>query len=291
MSLLEDSIAYTFNFWKENISKIFLYQLLFLLFHGLSAFVVIIGSIFLFLIQSPLGFIPFGILAGIGIILLLVFNYAQLAGYSLMVKRVREKKKVEIVEIFKECFKKSHEILAVGILQSLPMIILGFFIALVLFVWISSLKLWTLSSVSIPTTGAILPLFRPTGMAIFSAGIISFLPYLVLFTIFLGIILGYISLRIWLSLPVFMIERKGCIESIKESWKITQGKVWSSFFTTLIIGLIVGVIESIIEFPFNIAGVSFIGQIITYLTFTPLPLILPTAYYYSIKMEERKKQE
>jgi membrane-anchored glycerophosphoryl diester phosphodiesterase (GDPDase) len=291
MSLFENSITYTFNFWKENISKIFLYQLLFLLVYGLSVFVIIIGLIFFFFVAFPLSLIPFAILAGIGFILLLVFNYVQLAGYSLMVKRVREKKKIEVVEIFKECFKKSHKILAVGILQSLPMIVLSVLIIIVLLTLVFNVLIPTFSSVSVPTAGAILPFFRPTGMTIFPSGITSFLPHLILLTIVVGIVAWYLSLRIWLSLPVFMIERKGCIESVKESWRITQGKVWSSFFTTVALGLIVWVIGSIIEFPFNIAGVPFIGQIITFLVFTPLSLILPTAYYYSIKMEGRKKQE
>ncbi|MGC8812262.1 MAG: glycerophosphoryl diester phosphodiesterase membrane domain-containing protein [Candidatus Aenigmatarchaeota archaeon] len=293
MGLFGASIGYTFEFWKENFSKIFLYQLLFLGLYILSLFVVIAGVAFLFFVSYPLSLIPLAILGGAGLILLLIFNYVQLAGYSLLVKRARERKKIEVVEIFKECFKKSHKILAVGLLQSLPMIILGVFTAIVVFVWLFPLIDRTLpvSSFGAPTTGvAILPVLRPTSMAIFPK-IPSVLPYLILFGIFLFIVAWYFSLRVWLSLPVFMLEGKGCVESVKESWRITKGKIWSSFFTIIIMGLIVGTIEAIVELPFNAFGIPFIGQIITYLVFAPLSLILPTAYYYAIKMEGRKKQE
>ncbi len=312
MSLFADSLAYTFNFWKDNISKIFLYQLFFLLFYGLSTFVIIIGLVFLFFVPFPLSLIPLAIIAGIGTILLLVFNCIQFAGYSLMIKRVREKKKIEIIKIFKECLGKAHKILAVNILQSLPMIILGITIALLAFSFLYYYFVY--SPIPVPSTGLVtLPFFRLTSMMSlqevppspnyplpnyisFNPNLISFLLYSILFIIVLGIIAWYLSTRLWLSLPVFMLEEKGCIESLKGSWKLTERKFWSITVTIFILSLILGIIDSVIGLPFNVLqiflpGISVIPQIISYLIFTPLSLILPTAYYYSIKLEKKQKEE
>lgn len=289
MGLFEASISYTFDFWKENFSKILLYQLLFLVVNFIAGLLVGLGIMFfVFTSYYPLVLVLAVIFGGIGFILLLVFSFMQLAGYSLMIKRVKEKKKIEITEIFKECFKKSHKILVVGILQSLPMIIFGIVVVIAVLSLLFSL-IQVLPSFT-PTGAAILPFIGPRSMVTLPE-ITSILPSLIILIIVFGIVFGYLNLRIWLSLPIFMIEKKACVESVKESWRITKGKCWSIFFTLIVMDLIVWVIEGIIELPFNLLGVPFIGQIITYLIFTPLSLILPTAYYYSIKMEGRKKQE
>ncbi|MEM5843944.1 MAG: glycerophosphoryl diester phosphodiesterase membrane domain-containing protein [Candidatus Aenigmatarchaeota archaeon] len=300
MSLFADSLSYTFEFWKENFSKIFLYQLLFLTLNGLAGFIIVVGALFLFFISFPLGLIPFILIAGSGFVLLLVLNYVQFAGYSLMVKRAKEKKKIGIIEIFKECFRISHKILVVGIIQSLPLITIAALITLIVFILLVPLfqksAIPNISPVGVSVTGlSILPFIKPTSMEIFPGYVFSLLPYLILLVIVLGIILGYVNFRIWLSIPVFMLEKRGCIESVKESWRITKGKFWSIFFVNVVMGLIVGMIQSMVELPFNLLGIlfvfaPFIGQVITYLVFTPLSLILPTAYYYSIKAEERKKE-
>ncbi|MCS7105929.1 MAG: glycerophosphoryl diester phosphodiesterase membrane domain-containing protein, partial [Candidatus Aenigmarchaeota archaeon] len=97
------------------------------------------------------------------------------------------------------------------------------------------------------------------------------------------------SLRLWLSLPIFMIEKKACMESVRESWRITKGKLWSILFVNIVLGLVVGVIQNMVLLPFALLSIPYVGEVITYIIFIPLSLILPTAYYYSIKAEERKK--
>ncbi|MEM5883041.1 MAG: glycerophosphoryl diester phosphodiesterase membrane domain-containing protein [Candidatus Aenigmatarchaeota archaeon] len=300
MSLFADSLSYTFEFWKENFSKIFFYQLLFLALNGLAGFIIVVGLLFLFFISSPLGLIPFILIAGSGFVLLLVLTYVQFAGYSLMVKRVKEKKKIGIIEIFKECFRISHKILAVGIIQSLPIIIITALILSIVFIllvpYFQRLNIPDFSHVGVSVTGlSILPFIKPTSMEISPDYTFSILLYLIILVIVLGIVLGYVNFRIWLSIPVLMLEKRGCIESVKESWRITKGKFWSIFFVNLVMGFVVGMIRSMVELPFNLLEILFvfapyIGQVITYLIFTPLSLILPAAYYYSIKAEERKRE-
>lgn len=303
MSLFADSLSYTFEFWKDNLSKILLYQLLFFGLDILAGFIIGIGAFFLFFVPLPFSLIPFVLIAGPGFVLLLVFGYVQFAGYSLMIKRKKEKKEIEIVEIFKECFKISHKILVVGIIQSLPMIIFLSLILLIAFIAVIPFleKLPSIpdfSSVSVSMTGlSILPFIKPTSMEVLPDSLSVVLPYLILLVIIVSILLIYVELRIWLSIPVFMLEKKGCIESVKGSWKITKGKVWSIFFVITVLGLLVGIFQSMVKLPFIVLSllyaeeaITYIGDAITYLIFTPLSLILPTAYYYSIKAEEKKKE-
>jgi membrane-anchored glycerophosphoryl diester phosphodiesterase (GDPDase) len=83
----------------------------------------------------------------------------------------------------------------------------------------------------------------------------SLIIFIVILVIVLCIlfILFYVSLRLFLTFPILVIENKDPIESIKSSWKITEDNSISILAFLLLLGLIIGVIS----FPFSILKVVF----------------------------------
>ena len=312
MSLFAETFSDAFNFWSKYFLKLFLYQLFFLLFFGLSFGIILLG---IFTVRVPTDItssFSFLILLIIGIIISIIFGFAQGGGYSLIVKRAFKNEKISILEIFEESLKKVHKIIAVTIIQVLPMlipvlIILG---AIFYFIFFQFLPLF---STFAKTTGSfILPLAGITGMATIPydnnqitpnpqlitqlSSVVMTILLLILVGIIVGFICFYFTARLWLSLPILMIENLGCIESLKKSWQMTKGKFWSIFVTILLISLVVGLMTGTINFVVNIifslGGGEFatigssIGSLINYLIFTPISAILAPLYYYNVKLEK-----
>lgn len=82
-----------------------------------------------------------------------------------------------------------------------------------------------------------------------------------------------------------MIENVGIIESIKRSWKMTKGRFWVLFGTTMVMSLIIGIISYILEL------IPIVGYVTYYLFFTPIAAIMSTVIYYTMKskISRRKK--
>jgi len=222
----------------------------------------------------------------IGIIIIVIFSIVQGGGYPLIVKQIAEEDKIEIFKIFKKSLKKVHKIIALTIMQSLPIVIITILVAGVAYMYVISSFMPLISGLT--TTGSVvLPALKITGMATMSEMMITsttFLPFiLVIIAVFL--IAFYFTTRLWLSLPVLMIEDLGVIGSLKKSWGMTKRKFWSISGTMLVMVIIVGIINFIVSLAFNILNLSVISYIIDYLIFTPILAILSTIYYYHVKTE------
>ncbi|MBU2100491.1 hypothetical protein KKG83_04095 [Candidatus Micrarchaeota archaeon] len=88
-----------------------------------------------------------------------------------------------------------------------------------------------------------------------------FLLLAVLATIIYSFIVFYNSIRLSMSVFVFLEKEQGIFESIRESWNLTQGKVIDVFIATLIIGIIVMVIAWIS---------GYLGEMLSYIFFPEL---------------------
>lgn len=99
----------------------------------------------------------------------------------------------------------------------------------------------------------------------------------------------FISFRLFLIFPVLMLEEKRPIESIKKSWNITKGHVWSILGGILLLTLVVLVISLPIIFFglfFNFLGFPYISIITSFITSTiSLAFYGPfaTILYFNIK--------
>jgi len=139
------------------------------------------------------------------------------------------------------------------------------------------------------------------------AGLILFLPILLVIPIFFGffnnisLLVGismliliiiiipwvYISLRLALVLQTCVMEYLSPVENIKKCWGVTKGNVLNIFVVSLVIGLI----SSIFVIPFQIIGyagfpiIQIIGLIIIYLFTWPFSMVAMSALYYEIRFD------
>ncbi len=70
-----------------------------------------------------------------------------------------------------------------------------------------------------------------------------------------GIVLGFwLLMRFAVSIPVFLLEKRGVFDSLSRSGDLTKGHRWRIFVATLVMTLIVFVISVLFALPFTIAG-------------------------------------
>jgi hypothetical protein len=302
MGLLAETFEDVFNFWKQYFTKLFLYQLFFLIFYAIGGLLIFVGFIPLYFFGYSLSALGlFSILLAIGLITIIVFSSIQGGGYSLIVKQAAQRKKIKIMEIFKRSLKKIDKIIVVAIVQSLPILVIAGSIILVAYLMLSGNVIEPIWN-TLPTTGKMfLPSLPITGMlaapgkgatvASDVSGMISFLETVLLIapTFVVIFLMGfYLSVRLWLSFPILMVEERGCVESLRRSWEMVRGKFWSIAATILLVGIIIGSMSLVIKLPFTIFGLSFIGNFVDYLIFTPISAIVPTIYYYHAKTERKR---
>lgn len=100
--------------------------------------------------------------------------------------------------------------------------------------------------------------------------------------VFAGIILFiipgiYLAVRMYLYPNVIVVDKKGPIESLKRSWKVTKNKWWLTFGIGLVIGLATLVVVMPIFMGLIMSGISEIGIIIA-LTLIFLILIVTSVW-------------
>ena len=266
MSLVFDSVRDSFSFFRRNLSLI-LYQLIFLLTY--AAIVIVFLFAFLGYRFSSLSSLTsvgfFSSTLSISIILG-IFAIVQSAGYPILVKQSKAGK-VDIIDAFKTSFKSVHRVIITSIIQVLPSLL-----------------------IFIPYFLLLLFLSRPSNPP---SGNFIFLVALTLFLLTMSPVAIYFSVRLWFSIPVLMIERRGIIESAKRGWRLTKGKFWSIFATILLFSLVIFGIEGIFLVPvvfgpttLSISLIAFF--IVAYFSLFPVANSLPSVYYYNLNQPRQR---
>lgn len=213
MGLALDSFEDIFSFLRK-------YPKVILLAFTLSIFSTLFSSMLTSSVRTliiSIDFVLISTLVGLGIILFFV-SLIVTSVYQITVYQGVKKGEVEIVKAIQKSLGIFFKIFLTSLLTFL---ILGVPISLAL---ISALMLLEISPIL----------------------------FLVFIVIVLCIIV-YLSLRLFLTFPVLIIENKSPLESIKLSWKITKDNSISILALLLLLSLIIGVIS----FPFNILKAVF----------------------------------
>jgi len=296
MSLMKASIKDAFICWKKHLIKLVLYQLIFLGFYAviiaitfgsilfgytfpLTGLIPSLSSIFLSLISPLISilsivtwfiFIPFTTVI-FTIVLIAIVALIQSGGYPLLVREVAKKNSIDLINVLKQSSRKVHKIFALALIQVLPILIPMILIAVTAYFYFTSIF-----SIMAGIAGA-QPLY-----------LINFLiiPIAVIITIPLSV---YVTTRLCLSLPILLVEDKGCIESLKISWNITKGKILSLTGTFLILGILSSLITWGLGLIDEVVPPGFIGTVLSYLFVSPLSGIISTIYYYNLKLSKKSK--
>ena len=288
MGFYKESIGNTFQFWKKYLGGLLLYQLFFIPLYLIGYVCIIITG----LVFSSSGHIMIPLMIVGGLIILLV-GMIQGGGYPLLVRQVEKDKKISIIKAFKESFTKLHKIIAVSFIAAIPTLILAASLSGLAYLYISNIfhgpeifdttfynsnRTDILDYQTMGISGAIAATTNSTFSIILLIISIISLPFAI-----------YIPVKLFFSLPILMIEKKGVMESLKMSWNVTKGVFWVILAISLTIAVITGFIQGII------GVIPFIGNIlesvINYLFIAPLTGILTTICYYTMKYRKSKEEK
>ena len=76
-----------------------------------------------------------------------------------------------------------------------------------------------------------------------------------IFAIVLALVaMAYVGVRLALSTPSLVLEELGVLGSLRRSWGLTRGRFWRTFGVLLVSSVIVGVVQQVIAFGFQILG-------------------------------------
>lgn len=264
MGLARETIKDAFEFMKLY-PKTFAFQLIIsaLIFLGIF---IILGSFFVSEVIFSI-LVNIYSLIGIGTIGLLVIIIAfliEFSIYSLVVKNIVEEENFKIIEVLKNT------------LLNIPKI----------FLLIATLFIILL----IPLLPGILVLFLTIGdlFGILTLGTLTSFPLIEVwgFILFLvGLIVTiYLSFRVWLAIPVFIIEKRGIKESIMTSFNLTKKKILEIFGVSIILVVIifiVGVLGTLFALfgPIPNLIYNFVSGIFT----GTLAGLIPPIFYFHLK--------
>jgi len=73
--------------------------------------------------------------------------------------------------------------------------------------------------------------------------------------LFAGLAFGlWLLMRFSVSIPVYLLERRGALDSLARSGVLTKGHRWRIFVATVVVTLIVYVVHLLFQLPFSISG-------------------------------------
>ena len=218
MGLYKETIKSIFGFWKENLGKLLLYQLLFfpLLLAGYLCIYTFTSS---FLYSFSLFLVG---LALVGFLIIVAFSLIQGGGYSLLVKQTEKERKINIIKAFKESSKKIHKIFATSFVVGLPVLILIVLLGALAYNYIINIYTNTLSDIESAynfNNTEFFPDYQAMSISGAASAVTSntwLISLLVAIIVLLPIAL-YFPIRLLFSIPILMIEEKGIKESLKTS--------------------------------------------------------------------------
>ena len=76
----------------------------------------------------------------------------------------------------------------------------------------------------------------------------------VLVTIAAGIGILVVGVRLTMGAPALVLEDIGVAASLRRSWALTQGRFWRTFGVLLVAGILVGIVQQVVSFGFQMVG-------------------------------------
>jgi hypothetical protein len=294
MSLAVETIKDMFNFVLKYPSA-FLFKFLINLIILFGAFIIaggVVSSVQSFSqsdVQAP--FFPFqfmftmanapSLIGGIiflliGFFVILVASLIQTAGFPILVYQVAKKREVNLTQIFSLSLKNLSRTLVTSILLGL-IILIPILPTLIPFIY--SVKYF-------PTATPISP------EELTSSPFLSFL-VLAVILLFAGITIALIlGAKLWLTFPILILQRKSPSDSLRASWRATNGYFWSIIAVMILFSLVVMLPIAILNILFGMADpvISFVWRIISDVISGTLGGILATIYYFNKKFSGSKRR-
>lgn len=66
----------------------------------------------------------------------------------------------------------------------------------------------------------------------------------------------YVGIRLALATPALVLEELGVVQSLRRSWGLTAGRFWRTLGVLFVASFIVGVVQQVLAFGFQIVGVA-----------------------------------
>jgi hypothetical protein len=213
----------------------------------------------------------------IGAVIIFLAATIQAGGFPLIVKSA-VKGNVEILAAIKGALSRIGGIVLYTVIFLL--IMAPFIVGIILLVVGSAM---TLSTVFMGTVSS-------TAMAMIGIGGILMLVGFIIAVVF--------GVKLWLTMSILMIEKKGAVESMKVSWNMTKGKMLSiigaTFLFLLIIALPLVIVDAAIKFVttplpgatsvgYSFSVVYAVWYVIYSVILGTLGGVFPTIYYYNLK--------
>jgi membrane-anchored glycerophosphoryl diester phosphodiesterase (GDPDase) len=70
----------------------------------------------------------------------------------------------------------------------------------------------------------------------------------------LAVLWAWLGTKLALVPSVIVLERAGVVQSVRRSWRLTEGYFWRTFGIILLVGVIVGTAAQVVVQPVSIAG-------------------------------------
>ena len=115
------------------------------------------------------------------------------------------------------------------------------------------------------------------GLAVLAGFILLVIPGIIVLT------------RLWVSIPVLVIEDRRGREALKRSWNLVKGFSWPVFATILVAGILTALLSGLLTLPFgdNILG-RIAGQSLATVITTPYTILVGILIYLNLRI--RKEQ-
>jgi membrane-anchored glycerophosphoryl diester phosphodiesterase (GDPDase) len=217
-----------------------------------------------FLLTNMPGTAGTAVFSIIGFIIILIASLIRSGGFPILVYRAARRRKADLASVFQITFRKLSKIFIANVLLGI--------IVLVPLIPVFLLALSTL-------TPPVLSIFSSTSFITLAIVGLAF----VAVAVFLGI-------KLWLTIPILMIENRGPMDSLKASWQRTKGHFLSIIGVSILYALVVGLPLSVIDTLFKLGGVLvyLIWALTEGIITTTLSGILSTIYYFNMKNIRRR---
>jgi hypothetical protein len=63
-----------------------------------------------------------------------------------------------------------------------------------------------------------------------------------------------VGVRLTMAAPALVLEDIGIVAALRRSWALTQGRFWRTFGVLLVAGILVGVVQQVVTFGFQVVG-------------------------------------
>jgi hypothetical protein len=224
-----------------------------------SSLVPGVSSFLLMNVPRLAGAVVFAI---IGFIIILIAGLVRSGGFPILVYQAAKRHKLDLASIFQTTLRKLSKIFVANLISGIIVLL--------------------------PLVPAFILIFGSIS-GISSLNFTPFIFAIVLALVFF-VIAAFLGIRLWLTIPILMIENRGAMDSVKASWERTEGQLVSIIGVSILYALVVGLPLAAINALLNLAGVyvysawTLIEGIIT----ATLSGVLPVIYYFNSRSMRRR---